>query len=225
MKVLACACLLALVLGLPYGAHGQGPRSHTRPAPRGTIVSEAQAVDLTLTVTEAATRPVQTWVRTAGRIDADRFVIAAFLGEPDAGLVKVGQRARAFPIESRSSMNQARIVRVVPENGRTRVEIRLLTPGRADLRSYVVEIVTERGELFSVANEAIIEEGDQRVVYIQRDSGRYEPQTITTGIQGELFTQVLDGLKEGAQVVTFGSFFIDAEHKLKGTEQGPVGAR
>jgi hypothetical protein len=32
-----------------------------------------------------------------------------------------------------------------------------------------------------------------------------------------LFTQVIDGLKSGEQVVTIGSFFIDAEHKLKGS--------
>ena len=36
-------------------------------------------------------------------------------------------------------------------------------------------------------------------------------------MQGELFTQVLDGLKPGEQVVTIGSFFIDADHKLKGS--------
>ena len=44
------------------------------------------------------------------------------------------------------------------------------------------------------------------------------PQEIHTGLQGELYTQVLDGLTEDAHVVTFGSFFIDAEHKLKGTD-------
>ena len=31
-----------------------------------------------------------------------------------------------------------------------------------------------------------------------------------------MFTQVLDGLESGEHVVTIGSFFIDAEHKLKG---------
>jgi hypothetical protein len=36
-------------------------------------------------------------------------------------------------------------------------------------------------------------------------------------MRGELFTQVLDGLTPGEQVVTTGSFFIDAEHKLKGS--------
>ena len=42
------------------------------------------------------------------------------------------------------------------------------------------------------------------------------PREIHTGIQGELYTQVTDGVKDGDQVVTFGSFFIDAEQKLKG---------
>ena len=36
---------------------------------------------------------------------------------------------------------------------------------------------------------------------------------------------MLDGLKDGDQVVTFGSFFIDAEHKLKATDQGPARPR
>ena len=44
------------------------------------------------------------------------------------------------------------------------------------------------------------------------------------GFQGELLTQVLDGVKEGDPVVTFGSFFIDAEQKLKGTGQSSQGS-
>jgi hypothetical protein len=208
-----------LLTSLAGSAHGQGVRSHTRLNPRGTTVTQSQAVDLTLTVTEAATRPVQTWVRTAGRIDTARKVITAYLREPDAGLVKAGQRARVFPVESRSSMNQARVSRVVPDNGRLRIEVTLAATGRENTRSYLIEIVTDRGEMLSVANESIIEEGDKHIVYIQRQEGQYEPQEIKTGIQGELYTQVLDGLREGDQVVTFGSFFIDSEYKLKGTAQ------
>ena len=213
--------LFLLVTSLAGAAHGQGVRSHTRLNPRGTTVTQSQAADLTLTVTEAATRPVQTWVRTAGRIDTARKVITAYLGEPEAGLVKAGQRARVFPVESRSSMNQARVTRAVPDHGRLRIEVTLAATGRENTRSYLIEIVTERGEMLSVANESIIEEGDKHVVYIQRQEGQYEPQEIKTGIQGELYTQVLDGLREGDQVVTFGSFFIDSEYKLKGSAQSP----
>jgi Cu(I)/Ag(I) efflux system membrane fusion protein len=83
-----------------------------------------------------------------------------------------------------------------------------------------MEIVVEQGPFLSVPNEAIIEEGNRHVVYVQQHEAQYVPQEVRTGVQGELYTQVIDGVKEGDQVVTFGSFFIDAEHKLKGTVQG-----
>jgi len=68
----------------------------------------------------------------------------------------------------------------------------------------------------SVPNEAIIETGDKRVVYV-KDADSYAQREIQIGLQGELFTEITGGLKEGEQVVTFGSFFIDADHKLKGS--------
>jgi len=50
-----------------------------------------------------------------------------------------------------------------------------------------------------------------------KDADSYAPREIQIGLQGELFTEITGGLKEGEQVVTFGSFFIDADHKLKGS--------
>jgi hypothetical protein len=199
--------------------YAQGVREHTRPRQSGTTVSESQAVDLTLTLTQASIRPIQTWVRTAGTLDKTGKVVTVDLYPPDARLVKVGQRARTFPVESRSSMYQARVTRVVRQGQGVRVDVELMAKGRENTTNYVVEIVTSHGDLFSVPNEAIIEEGNARVVYVQRQTGQYQPQEIHTGIQGELYTQVLDGLKDGDQVVTFGSFFIDSEYKLKGTAQ------
>ena len=95
----------------------------------------------------------------------------------------------------------------------------LLGTGRQNATYYVMEIVVERGPFLAVPNESIIEEGDRRIVYVQRSAGQYVPQEIQTGIQGELLTQIVEGLNDGDQVVTFGSFFIDAEHKLKSTDQ------
>jgi Cu(I)/Ag(I) efflux system membrane fusion protein len=187
--------------------------------PRGTTVSRDQAVDLTLTVTAVTVRPIQVWVRTAGTVTANIQVLEAPVSAADAPFVKIGQRVRAFPVESRTSMYQARVTGVSPAPGGAKVQITLNGPGREGVRHYVAEIVTERGDFLSVPNEAIIEEGDRRVVYIQREEGQYEPLTITGGMQGELYTEVTSGLHEGEQVVTFGSFFIDSEFKLKGTAQ------
>ena len=134
-----------------------------------------------------------------------------------AAFVKAGQRVRAFPPESRSSMYQARVSRVVPKGARFEVTVALLAPGRSGSSRYVLEIVTEPGEVLSVPNEAIIETGEMRLVYVQNATGSYVPREIQPGLQGELFTEVVKGLEAGEQVVTFGSFFIDADFKLKGS--------
>ncbi len=113
-------------------------------------------------------------------------------------------------------MSQARIESIVPRGDRVEVRVTLAGQGLADSTLYVLEIVTETGEFLSVPNEAILETGGKHVVYVQQPGGRYTPREIEPGIRGELFTQVLTGLTPGEQVVTTGSFFIDAEHKLKG---------
>ncbi len=224
MPSMKTSLLLFSVL-LPGLTYAQGVREHTRPSkPAGTVVSEAQASALTLTLSTASVRLVQTWIRTAGTIDkSGGKVLAASLSGGEASLVKIGQRVRAFPPSSKSSMYQAYITRVVATPGGAAIEASLSGSGRQNAAYYVMEIVIERGPFLAIPNEAIIEEGDRRVVYLQRGAGQYVPQEIHTGIQGELLTEILDGLSDGDQVVTFGSFFIDAEHKLKGTDQGTPG--
>lgn len=198
-------------------AHAQGVRDHTRPAPnRSTTVSEAQATELTLTVTEVAVRPIQTWVRTAGVIDGAGKTLSAVVSAAEGALVKVGQRIRAFPPESRSSMYQARVTEVQSKGGRARITAVLSGPAREGSTRYVLEIVAEHGDFLSIPNEAIIETGGKHIVHAQQEPGRYEPKEVRLGLQGELYTQVLGGLQAGEQVVTFGSFFVDADYKLKG---------
>ena len=215
-------CLITASSVNPQGVAHQRIRDHTRPA-NPPPVSESQAVDLTLTLSSASVRPIQQWVRTAGTIDSTGKVLTASLPRSESGLVKVGQRVRAFPPSSKSSMYQAFVTRVLPQRQHTLVEVRLASSGRENTTLYVMEIVTERGEFLSVPNEAIIEEGDRHIVYVQHEAGRYMPHEIQTGVQGELYTQVLKGLNEGDQVVTFGSFFIDSEFKLKATDNNTDG--
>ena len=218
VKRLFVFCVAAMLAA--GSASAQGIRDRIRQAPRATKITEAQASDLTLTLTSVAIRPVQVWLRTAGAIDGARKVISVHLTGKEATLVRAGQRARAFPVDSRSSMFQAFVTSVVPDKGGVTAALQLSSIGWATTKGYVVEIVSDYGELLSVPNEAIIEEGATRVVYRQSADGQYEPTPVQTGVQGELYTQVTGGLKDGDQVVTFGSFFIDSEFKLKGAAQG-----
>jgi hypothetical protein len=205
-----------MVCAVAATASAQNPRNHTRLDPRGTRVTQSQAETVTLTLGTAEVRLLQTWVRTAGTIDKTGKILSARVAGSDAALLKVGQRLRAFPPSAKSSMYQAYVTRVTPQASGVLVEATLAATGRANTTFYVMEIVVEQGPYLVVPNEAIIEEGAKHVVYVQQ-GGEYVPKDVRTGIQGELYTQVLEGLQPNTPVVTFGSFFIDAEHKLKGT--------
>ena len=218
------ACVLALLFVTPT-LHAQGVREHVRAGMKGASapVKKDQAEDVTLTLNQVAVRPIQTWVRAAGKIDASKKKVIVVIRGPQASYVKVGQRVRAFSPESKNSMFQAWVTKVTPQADGAAVEVTLSGVGHPNSTNYVVEIVTERGEFLSIPNEAIIEEGEKHMVYVERSGGQYAPVEVETGIQGELYTAVQKGLVDGDKVVSFGSFFVDSEYKLKFAPQSTPG--
>ena len=221
--------VLALVLALaalvhidPFGSAGtalaQGQREHTRPTyERDASVAETQAAEITLTVAPVGPQLLQTWIRTAGSIDAARKTLTACVAGPDAELVRVGQRVRSFPPDSKSSIFQARVTSVAPRGDCTAVEAALSGPAYGEATRFVMEIIVDRGYMLAVPNAAIIERDGKEIVYEQIHPGHYEPHEIHTGLKGETYTEVLDGIAEGNDIITIGSFFIDAGYRLRST--------
>src|SRR5262245_12142724 len=165
-----CVLVLTILLTISISILAQGVRDHTRsgntsdPAraryrlgdntkASGAAVNDEQASDVTLTLNPVSIRPIQTWVRTAGRIDKAGKVLTASIPAPEAGYVMVGQRARAFPPESKSSMFQAWVTKVTPKEKGINVEVTLSGIGHPNSLNYVIEIVTVRGEFLSIPNE------------------------------------------------------------------------
>jgi len=216
MRYQICGAAVVCSLLAGVAAEGQGMRDRTRPANApDTAVSESQASELTLTLVQAARTQLQTWVRAAGTLDESGSTLSSCVTGPQAELVRPGQRVRVFPPDSKSSISQARVVLAEPRENCVHVEARLSGQLYEKAPRYVLEIFVDRGEFLAIPKEAIIEEGDRRIVYRQMNPGHYVPQEIHTGLEGELYTQIMHGLSEGDEVVTFGSFFIDAEYKLK----------
>ncbi len=214
----AAAVIALLTILIAAGAPAQSIRDRIRLSPeKRNPITEQQANELTLTLNAAMVRPIQIWVRTAGTLDAAGRAITATLPAHEAKFVKAGQRVRAFPPESRSSMFQATVTRVAAGTRGTSVVATLSGPAYERSARYVMEIVTEPLEALSVPNEAIIEVDGAHLVYVSEGQGSYRPAEIEPGLQGERYTEVRTGLKDGDQVVTFGSFFIDANHRLKGS--------
>jgi membrane fusion protein, copper/silver efflux system len=77
----------------------------------------------------------------------------------------------------------------------------------------------ERGEVLAVPESAVIDTGNQKIVYRQSEPGVYEGTEVLLGpkmtnLEGAVFYPVLHGLQEGNPVVSSGSFLVDAETRL-----------
>lgn len=177
--------------------------------------SEIAASPISTTVSRAEIRPLQIWVRTAGlRTATERELVAQVQGVQGT-YVRPGQRVRAFQLRSRASMYQGQVRLVETQGAITRALVSLRSaPSLQD--DYVLEIIADLGPALSIPNEAVIEEGTRQLVYVRESSGDYVPREIRTGRRGELYAEVVQGLASGEEVVTFGSFFIDAEFRMKG---------
>jgi Cu(I)/Ag(I) efflux system membrane fusion protein len=66
-----------------------------------------------------------------------------------------------------------------------------------------------------VPDGAVLDTGTRRLVIVDRGSGTFEPRGVRAGARGGGYTEILDGLAEGAPVVVDGNFLIDAESNLK----------
>ncbi|MGE0114995.1 MAG: hypothetical protein AB7T07_08955 [Steroidobacteraceae bacterium] len=166
-------------------------------------------------ITEVAQQDIQTTLRAAATFDAVEKTLVIWIEPREAQWIQVGQRARAFSLDARKNMIQANITRVVKVGSQYRVTAAVMTPIHPQTATYVVEVAVDRGVFLSVPNEAIIDDGETQLVYVQDRGGDYLRREVVTGLQGERFIQILSGLNAGEQVVTMGGFFIDAEYKIK----------
>jgi Cu(I)/Ag(I) efflux system membrane fusion protein len=66
-----------------------------------------------------------------------------------------------------------------------------------------------------IPSEAILHTGERDVVVVDKGDGFFEPRDVTLGAEGEGYSQVTKGLREGETVVVSSQFLIDSESNLK----------
>jgi cobalt-zinc-cadmium efflux system membrane fusion protein len=68
------------------------------------------------------------------------------------------------------------------------------------------------GQTLTVPVTAVlIKDGKQRVVYVQRGDGRFEPREVRTGPSSGGMVPILDGLKPGDRIVVRGALLLDRQ--------------
>jgi Cu(I)/Ag(I) efflux system membrane fusion protein len=80
-----------------------------------------------------------------------------------------------------------------------------------------VYLRTDLGEGVVVPESAVINSGDRRLVFVDREGGLLEPREVQLGVRTAGGVQVLSGVREGERVVTSANFLLDSESSLKAT--------
>ena len=72
------------------------------------------------------------------------------------------------------------------------------------------------GKRLVVPQEAVLDSGVKKRVFVSRGKGTFEARDVTLGVEGNNYMfEVLSGLSEGETIVLSGQFMLDSESRLK----------
>jgi Cu(I)/Ag(I) efflux system membrane fusion protein len=153
--------------------------------------------------------------------DLSTIWVNADIYEYELGAVRIGQKATInlsyFPGRSFSG-KVAWISPVLDEKTRT-AKIRLEFPNREFIlkpEMYAnVEIEIDAGRKLAVPDEAVLDSGLRKVVFLDKGEGRFEPAEVKIGNKFDGYYEVLAGLSPGERILSSASFLLDSESRLK----------
>jgi RND family efflux transporter MFP subunit len=154
-------------------------------------------------------------------VDLSTVWVEANVHEQDMAAIRIGQVATmtldAYPGESFTG-RAAYIHTAVDEATRT-LKVRFqFANGRGRLRPGMYANLDLRGASstgLTVPADAVLDSGGQRVVFVAQGDGYFTPRPVKIGRRLGDAIEVVDGLKEGEQVATGATFFLDSESQLR----------
>jgi membrane fusion protein, copper/silver efflux system len=158
--------------------------------------------------------------------DLSRVWVLTDLYEMDFGRVRAGDRA-IFTAEALPGRELAgRIDFIYPtvssETRTLKARLSLENPD-GTLRPGMygrVRVVGRGGSALVVPDEAVVNTGEHKYVFLAHRDGHFEPRMVWTGAQDGDRVQILKGVAAGDTVVASASFLIDSESRLKAAIAG-----
>lgn len=71
------------------------------------------------------------------------------------------------------------------------------------------------GMALTVPTNAVLDSGREQIVFVAQGDGMFEPRKVKAGRRVGESIEIVEGLKEGEQVATGASFFLDSESQLR----------
>jgi Cu(I)/Ag(I) efflux system membrane fusion protein len=159
--------------------------------------------------------------------DLSAVWVVADVFEQDIGLVKTGAKAKITINAYPDKVFTGNVTYVYPtlkaETRTVSVRVELPNPGmllKPAMFARVEVLVAAKAKVVTVPVSAVIDSGTRQIVLLQRGEGRFEPREVKLGARSDDYVEVLDGVKDGEQVVVAANFLIDAESNLKAAVGG-----
>src|SRR3989338_361261 len=78
-----------------------------------------------------------------------------------------------------------------------------------------VEIGVDAGRKLTIPDEAVLDSGLRKVVFLDKGEGRFQPAEVKLGGKFDGYHEVLSGLFPGERILASASFLLDSESRLK----------
>jgi len=76
------------------------------------------------------------------------------------------------------------------------------------------EIKVDAGKHLAVPEEAVLDSGMRKIVFVDKGMGHFEPKEVKLGSKMDGYYRVLSGLSEGERVAASSAFLLDSESRL-----------
>ena len=159
--------------------------------------------------------------------DLSSVWVLADVFEQDIALAKSGAKAKVMISAYPGKRFDGKISYVYPtlkaETRTVQVRIELPNPGqllKPGMFAQVELAVAAGSRAVTVPLSAVIDSGTRRIVLVQVKAGRFEPREVKLGARSDNYVEVLEGVRDGEQVVVTANFLIDAESNLKAAISG-----
>lgn len=107
------------------------------------------------------------------------------------------------------------IIDAMTRTARVRVQVRAADGGLLP-ESFVTAVIhVPMAEALSVPSDAVLDTGEHQYVFVIEDGSRFTPRAVRLGREADQWTEVLDGIAVGDEVVTSANFLIDSESRFR----------
>ena len=161
--------------------------------------------------------------------DLDQVWIWADVTEEEIPLVSLGQTAR-IEVASAPGERSGTVSFVQPTldaaTRTLRVRFDVANPEGTLKPGMYATVILDRplGEVLALPEEAVIDTGVRKIVFVEVTDGRFQPREVKLGRRGDAHYEVLEGLAPGEQVVVSAQFLLDSESRLRGVARPAHGA-